>query len=259
MTKVKITFGIGWVVFLVFFSEQVLAIKLSILTEHLAPYQIVSKNSVTGLSTEIVEATLKESQYTYDIAAYPWSLAFSRAKHEKNTCIYSLARIPPREPLFQWVGHIASSTISLYTLQNNQIVIVNIEDAKKYNTAVIRDDVTHHFLLTKGFVENENLYVVDNYDALLKLLELPNRNIDLVVLNDDLLKHRVGSLSETSKYKNLFQFKELTLNFYFACSLNTDQKIVDNLANSMKVLETQGVFIAIRNKWKKSMVSLINE
>jgi polar amino acid transport system substrate-binding protein len=258
MIKTKETLAMSLVVFFVLFSEQVLATKLNILTEHLSPYQIVSKGSITGLSTEIVKATLDETHYAYDITAYPWALSFSRAKHGKNTCIYSLARLPLRKPLFKWVGHIVSSKISLYSIKNSQIVISNIEEAKKYNIAVIRDDVTHQFLLTKGFVENKNLYIVNNYDALLKLLDLSSRNIDLVVLNDDLLKNRLEYFGMTTKYKNVYQIKELTLDFYFACSLNTEQKIVDNLMNAMKVLEKRGVFLGIRERWKKNMVSLIN-
>jgi polar amino acid transport system substrate-binding protein len=259
MYKTKRKFVFSLAIFLMFFCRHVLATEINILTEHLAPFQIVSKDSIKGFSTEIVEATLKESQYAYNISAYPWALSFSRARHGKNTCIYSLARMPQREPLFQWVGHIALSTISLYSIKDRQIAISNISDATKYNIAVIRDDVTHHFLLTKGFVEKENLYVVDNYDALLKLLDLSNRHIDLVVLNDDLLKNRVANSNDTSKYENVFQFKELTLNFYLACSLNTEKKIVDDLINAMKVLENRGVFEEIREKWKKNMVSLINE
>lgn len=258
MKQRKKILAVSLVILIGIFSGKVLAAKLNILTEHLAPYQIVSENSITGLSTEIVEATLIESQYTYDIIAYPWALSFRRATHEKNTCIYSLARIPQRESLFKWVGHIATSTVSLYSLKNNQLVISNIEDAKKYNTAVIRDDVTHQFLLTKGFVENENLYVVNNYDALLKLLDLSSRHIDIVLLNDDLLKNRVKNLDDASKYRNVFQLKELTMNLHFACSLNTEQKIVDNLSKAMKALEQRGILLGIRNKWKKKMVSLIN-
>ncbi|MCI2283175.1 hypothetical protein L3081_06945 [Colwellia sp. MSW7] len=192
---------------------------------------------MSGISTEIIEATLKATNYDYDITAYPWSISFSRAKREQNTCIYSLGRIPDRESLFEWVGHIISSTISLYSLASKQILITNLNDAKKYKTAVIRDDVTHHFLLSKGFIENENLYVMDNYDSLLKLLETPNRNIDLVVLNDDLIYNRVKSTEAASKYKNVYNMQELTLNFHFACSLNTEKNIVKDLKETMKELE----------------------
>lgn len=238
--------------------KQVLAAKLKIVTEHLAPYQIVTDNSITGLSTEIIEATLKESQYPYELSAHPWSSAFHTVKHEKNTCIYSLARIPSREPLFSWIGHIASSSVSLYSLKNSKITINNIEQAKAYNIAVIRDDFSHHFLLSKGFTENTNLYVVDNYHALLKLLEMPNRNIDLVIINDDLLKYRVANVGDIKKYKNVFKFEELSLDFYLACNLNTDPQIINDLTNAMNTLEKHGTLPTIRSKWKKNMVNLIN-
>ena len=69
MFRVKRELALSLAIFFVFFCNQVLATKLNILTEHLAPFQIVSKDSITGLSTEIVEATLKESQYPYIIEA----------------------------------------------------------------------------------------------------------------------------------------------------------------------------------------------
>jgi polar amino acid transport system substrate-binding protein len=258
MKGLKKNLALGLRMLLVFFCGQVSATKVSILTEHLSPFQIVTTNAIEGLSTEIVEATLAQAQYEYAISAHPWALSYRRAQHGKNTCIYSLARIPQRESLFKWVGHIASSTTSFYSLRNSQIIISTIEEAKKYNIAVIRDDVAHHFLLSKKFIENQNLYVVDNYDSLLKLLDLSSRHIDLVVLNDDLLRNRVNNLGETSKYKNVFQFKTLMLNFHFACSLNTEQVIIDNLINAMKLLEKSGVFLTIRKRWGKNMVSLIN-
>ena len=248
---IKGLLAVGWGIFLFLFSGQVLANKIHVLTEHLAPYQIVTENSIKGLSTEIVEATLKESQYTYAITAHPWALSYSQAKHAENTCIYSLARTPVREAMFKWIGHIVSIPVSLYTIKDSQIVISNIEEAKNYNIAAIRDDVTHQFLLAKGFVEKENLYVVDNYDALLKLLDLPSRHIDLVMLNDILLKNRVKSVEYSSKYRNVLKLEELIIDLHFACSLNTEQKIVDNLLNSMSALERRGELMKIRDEWKK--------
>ena len=243
--------------FTMFFSAIIHAQKITILTEHLAPFQIVSGETIGGISTEIINATLKEANYEYQISAYPWSISFNRAKREKNTCIYSLSRIPDREPFFNWVGHIISSTVSLHSLASKNIIITELNDAKKYKIAVIREDVTHHFLLSKGFIENENLYVMDNYDSLLKLLEIPSRNIDLVVINDDLIYNRVKSTEAASKYKNVYNMKDLTLNFYFACSLNTEKDIVDKLKATMKKLEQQGNFAVIRKKWRSTMINML--
>jgi polar amino acid transport system substrate-binding protein len=231
--------------------------KVNIVTEHLAPFQIVTEKAIGGISTEIIKATLKESKIDYALEAHPWSLSYNRALQEKNTCIYSLAHIPERQTRFQWIGHITNSTISLYALSGNPITIQNLAQAKKYKTAVIKDDVTHQFLVSKGFIENENLYVMNNYDSLLRLLEIPSRQIDLVVLNDDLLINRVQNSAEVSKYKSVFMLRELTFNFYFACSLNTDKAIVDSLTNAMKKLEQQGVYSTIKKKWQQTMVNLI--
>ena len=79
------------------------------------------------------------------------------------------------------------------------MVVSNISEASKYNIAVISDNVTHHYLLTKGSVEKENLYVVNDYDALLKLFNLPSRHIDLVVLNNDFLTNR-GRIKKRLKH-----------------------------------------------------------
>ena len=98
---------------------------------------------------------------------------------------------------------------------------------------------------------------MNNYDSLLKLLEIPSRQIDLVVLNDDLLNNRVQNSTEAAKYKNQLFLKELALDFYFACSLNTDKSTVNILINAMKKLEQRGEITAIKNKWRPMMINLI--
>ncbi|MBU2925400.1 transporter substrate-binding domain-containing protein [Colwellia sp. 1_MG-2023] len=240
------------------FSANIQAKELTILTEHLAPFQIVDKNEISGISTEIVEATLKNSSFDYNIEAYPWSLSYNRALHEEDTCIYSIGRIPERELLFNWVGQIISSTVSMYSLASSTIKISTLNDAKKYKTAVIRDDVTHHFLLSKGFIENKNLYVMDNYDSLLQLLEKPSRNIDLVVLNDDLILHRVKSTEAASKYKSVYSVQDFTLDFHFACSITTEQHVVAELKKIMQKLEQEGILPAIRKKWTPIMFNTLD-
>ena len=98
---------------------------------------------------------------------------------------------------------------------------------------------------------------MNNYDSLLKLLDIPSRQIDLVVLNDDLLNNRVQNSTEAAKYKNQLFLKELTLDFYFACSLHTDKATINALTNAMQRLEQRGDITAIKNKWRPTMVNLI--
>ena len=235
------------------FSNSVLSAKINMVTEHLAPFQIVESNTITGLSSEIVKATLKATQYSYNLSAHTWEVSYNQALKEANTCIYSLARIPSREKLFQWIGAITHSNTSFYALENKKIQISRLEDAKNYKIAVINSDVSHHFLLSKGFVENKHFYVLNNYDALLKLLEIPSRNIDLVISNEALLTYRVNHVKELLKYKKIMKIKELNLDLHLACSLKTEKAIVRKLNETMEKLEKNGTFFNIRDKWQKKL------
>ncbi|MBL4630728.1 MAG: transporter substrate-binding domain-containing protein [Paraglaciecola sp.] len=230
-----------------------MATELSIVTEHLAPFQIVSEYAVGGFSTEIVETVLKASGYQYLLEAHPWSTTYHKAKHLENTCIYSLAFTPARKAKFRWVGHITKSSSSFYSMASNPIKISQLNEAKKYNTAVIKDDVTHQFLLNKGFVENDNLYVMDSYDSILKLLATPGRHIDLVVVNNSLIEYLSGKIGTAAKYKNVYMLKDLSLDFYFACSLQTKQSVVDDIKQTMARLEQGGTLSKIRQKWQTNM------
>jgi len=236
------------------FSVHALSTKLNIVTEHLAPFQIVDDDMINGISSEIIKATLDASPYPYNLSAHPWTESYSQAKKEKNTCIYSLVRMPNRENLFQWVGPITKTNISFYSLSKNKIIINDLADARKYKTAVVKDDATHHFLLSKGFEENTHFYAMNNYDGLLKLLDIPSRDIDLVIINDDLLSYRLNHSKDILKYKKVHSIEDFSFDFYLACSLNTKMNIVNNLSDTMKKLEQNGTFLKIRNKWKGKLI-----
>lgn len=248
--KLRKSLRLALVFFLALIVGNTRAEKLNIVTEHLAPFQVVNGKFISGLSTEIVESTLEAANLAYTIEAHPWSLSYQRALKEKNTCIYSIVHLPERDALFQWVGKIASSSTSLYSLSNSKIKIKSLEHAKKFKIAVIKDDVAHHYLMSQGFIENKNLYVMNNNDALLKILQVPSRQIDLVVINDDLLNNRVHSVGEASKYKNVHTFENFNFEFYLACSLKTNKAIVNALSQAMKKLETQGGFNKIKQRWQ---------
>jgi len=227
-----------------------LAVKITVLTENFAPFQIVTPTSIEGLSTEIISATLKESELKYTIEAYPWSLSYNRAKEQVNTCIYSIARSPQREMLFQWIGHITTDKISLYSLATNNRIITSLEDAKQYKTAVIKDDVVHQYFLSEGFIENENLYALSNYDMLLEFLEAPSRQIDFIVTNEYIIKNMSKSQGAIAKYTEALTLNGVSLSLYFACSLKTDSKVINKLSQAMKTLESKGVFNEIRKQWQ---------
>ncbi len=225
---------------------------ISIVTEHLSPFQIVKENNeITGFSTDIIIAALNRTPHKYTLEANPWDISYNQALKDSSTCIYSLAFTPERESKFQWSSEvIINRTISYYSLRSKNIELSHIKEVEKYKVAVIKNDVTHHYMLTKGFKENKNLYVMENYDALIYMLEKRKNNIDLILLNDELLKNRVSNKEQRSRYKKTLLIDEFKLLFYFACNINAPKQVIADFSQALREIKLDGTYQIIVEKWQ---------
>lgn len=236
-----------WSLFLL--PRFVYADHVLLLTEHLPPYQIVQQGSITGSATEITEAVFNHAKVEYELSASSWSDAYNIALRNHNVCLFSTSRIPQRESNFVWIGQINSMNTVLYRSVNDDFHVNTLEEAKNFKVAAIKDDVTHHFLLSQGFEENKNLYVLHTYDSLVELLDRSSRHIDFVVSTPELLKYRVKDKHKLSRYEQVLQVDELVLYHYLACNLNAPPQVVDRLRESFAILEERGDLQSIRQKW----------
>ena len=234
---------------LLLFCSLTSAEPVILLTEHLPPYQVVQDDTVGGASTEIVTLAFKSAEIPYEIESYPWSIAYQRTLRDPAACLFSTSRIPQRETSLQWVGQVASVSTSFYGLSERNFDINTITNVLDYKVAALKDDVSHQYLLDKGFVEGQNLYVHHNYETLLALLFVPSRGIDLVILSDELLRHRLQSPVEQQRLRAVLDVPELTLYFYLACNLNLESRYIQSLSSAMTQLETAGRYKKIRQKW----------
>lgn len=224
--------------------------KITIVTEHLPPFQIIKENKISGYATEIINAALKETNIKADIKGYPWTRAYRMAQRDKDTCIYSIARTPMRETLFKWTEKITQTDSFFIGLSTrSDIAIKSIEDAKKYKVAVLRDDVTHQSLVEHGFVENKNLYIVNNTYSLLKLLS-ESKSIDLILADDLTVQYRAQFNNIDPKLFNIYyQLNQTPFYFYLACSPNTSDEVVNELSKGLQAIKQNGIYNAIEDKW----------
>ena len=86
-----------------------------VLTEHLPPYQIDTRNGVSGFATDVVRRTFENVGIPYQIEVQDWSRAYQRTLRQADTCIYSISKSTERTPLFQWVGALAYTVTSMYS------------------------------------------------------------------------------------------------------------------------------------------------
>jgi len=244
------------VITLVFFSHVLCAQHITIVTEDLPPFQIVKQNKeITGLATEIVKEIFARSNINYTIEVSDWSAVYKQALEQKDVCIYSLIRQPFRDSLFQWVGQITSAGTSFYSLREKNIVLRNFDDAFQYKVAVNENYASHHYLLKKGFIKDKNLYVLNNYNALLKMLEVRKDSIDLVLLNDEILVNKLDLPSKMKTYRKHSVIPDFRFDFHLACSLTTAETVVDKLSTTLQNMKADNTLKKITQKWQARLVS----
>ncbi|ATC96982.1 transporter substrate-binding domain-containing protein [Pseudoalteromonas tunicata] len=209
--------------------------KLNIVTEVLPNYQYYNDdNQLIGISTERVIKALTQGNIEYSLLVYPWSVAYSAALRDPQTCIFSLARIAPREDKFQWIAKLHHANVSFYSLKTSHISIGSVEDAKQYKIAVLRDNFSHHYLKSKGFTEDKNLIVIDHFEKIYDLLETRRELLELLVLNDEQFNYSLKHNKTLSKLKPIFQIDSIGQELYFACHKDMANDTIEALKQAFK-------------------------
>lgn len=105
--------------------------------------QIVENNEVVGgIATEVVRLLLNKVGSKAKMVATNWARANHLALTQPNVMIFSITRNAEREALFKWVGPVASFNNYLWRLKSrDNIVFSRIQEAKRYRTAVPRNDM----------------------------------------------------------------------------------------------------------------------
>ncbi len=223
-------------------SEQV---KLQIITEDFAPFNFKTKEGkITGQSTEIVQEILSRLDMKVNIQFMPWSDSYELALTKTDLALYSTFRTAEREELFLWVGPIGSDEYVFYALNNSNLSINSLEDAKKISAiGVVQDDARHQFL-EKNNVTNLKLYPSDAecYRA------LASGDVDLVVGSSETMVQMARQAGiDPSDLKPVYSLRKTPL--YITFNKNTSTDIVKQWQDTLDEMKRDGTFDEINARW----------
>jgi len=229
------------------------AINISLVTEHYPPYQIVDdKNQLSGFTVELMNEVMERSQYQYSMEAYPWTVAYNFALQKPNHCVFSIARLSSRESSLKWIGKtIENNKAIVWGLKNKQHYKINsLEDIKRFNVAVKRSNAPHQALLERGFIEGQNLYVIDNANALINILQTRSE-IDFIIADDITLIYRakLAGVDINSLHK-VYEINDFWSDFYLACNKDTNDEVIDKLTNILEEVHKDGTYQRLLGKLK---------
>ena len=231
--------------------RTVTADEIRIVTEELPPYNMTLNGQLTGMSTEVVQAVLKEIGVQASIQSMPWARAYDIALNAENVLIYSITRTPQREPLFKWVGTVAPTRWHLYAKPGSQIQLNSLYDARQYQIATVKEDAGEQYLQSKGFTVGTNLQPSNKY--IYNYEKLKSGRVDLWIANElnALYLVRQAGDDPTETLVPALSLPDLGGNDgqNMAFSLNTPDALVERFRQGLQAIRRDGRYAAIAQKW----------
>ena len=234
-------------------SSPLFAQKLTIYTEEVPPYNFTRNNRIVGVSTEVVEAVMKESGLNYEMISYPWARTYKFAKGRPNSLIFSISRRASRETIFKWIDVIVPSKHSVFVLKSRtDIRIDNLVDLKKYRIGTTLGDARETYLLDHGF-ERSELQRIGGDDAnATNYKKLKLGRIDLWPMSDAIGYYTVKEFGDdpNKEIRKAFVFEEMSKDgYYIAASLQTSNEIVEKLRDIIGSFKKTPEYRKILEKW----------
>ncbi len=222
---------------------------LQLFTESAPPFNYGTgtgaERAVEGSSVEIVNEIQARSGYVNKINLSTWTDAYSLPQYLPNSAVFTTARTPERENMFQWVGPISTHRTYFYTLSSSKITIGSLEQAKALRSiATPKEWYTHDFLRNNNFhnIVATALTPQEAFDQLI------NGKVEALLLPDLAVKWLVDqsgmSMSQLTQHMEALNF-----NGYIAFSLDTSPSTVQQWQDNLDDMKSDGTFESIWNKW----------
>ncbi len=205
---------------------------LVFLTEEYPPFSHTVRGHPDGLSVALLEAmfTAVGARSKPNITVLPWSEGYARALSEPGICLFSTTRTPERQPLFQWVGPIATSRVVVLARKGSGITLDSPAALAAHTYSVIADDVGQQLLLAAG-VPADHLDVALDTAAIITGLAGGSQEASADY-------QLTAARQDPADFETLYVLQEGTLNF--ACQKDTDAALVGALTAALAAVEVSG-------------------
>lgn len=252
---VKLLIRVGAATALLLALTPAFALEISALTESLPPLNYEQDGKVVGFSSELLDLMAKEANITVAKQVLPWPRAYDMVGRQSNTLIYSLARTPEREALFNWVGPISARRIVLYRLSDrSDISLKSLDDARAYRIGVVRESASAKGLIKMGFPINGlqdemgpglDLGVQDESN----MKKFMARRFDLLVSLDWAAAYNAKNVGLSPDDLQPALVLDESLSYWYGLSLRTDPEVAKKLNAALQKIKNDGRYLQLKQKY----------
>lgn len=209
---------------------------LLITTEEMPPKVMNTPKGVVGYGALRVHQLLQDAGIRYQMIVLPWARAYRTALTDPYSCVFSAARTPEREALFQWVGPTVQTDYSFYGLAERDYQIGQLADAKAYRIGSYIGDSRAEMLQKEGF----QLQLIPD-DRMNPQMLIKGR-IDLWATNSGLANYLLAQQQLTERITPVFVFSRELL--YLACHKDLPPTMISRMQTALDQMRQDGRYDA---------------
>ncbi|MGE6660806.1 substrate-binding periplasmic protein [Pseudomonas sp. NPDC077408] len=222
--------------------------KMVLLTENFPPFNMAAdgKNyaadrNISGINAEIVREMFKRAGIAYSLTLrFPWERIYNQALEHPDQGLFSTTYTPEREPLFKWVGPLASTGWVLLAPAGSPMRLSSLDQAQQYRIGAYKNDAVSQHLESKGFEPINSLRDQENISKLLK------GQIDLWATTDPVGPY-LAKQEGVSGLTTVLRFNDAQL--FLALNKQTPDEVVTRLQKALNEMKSDGAIDAIMRRY----------
>ncbi len=208
-----------------------------------APLSYEENGVLKGLTVDIVKKIAEKTGCDISMSSVTFEDAYKKIQGEGNYAIPTLVFTGERKSLFQWVGPLVITNTYLYSRNDLNKKILNLEDAKKVEKiGVVKEYYSQQLLESQGF---NNLVIYNSEEFLLRALI--NGKVDLAPFNEVILRDLLKNGKNDAKLTKTITV-DLDMTF-IGFSSDVSEEVVEKWQNALDKMKESDEFEKIYNKW----------
>lgn len=221
---------------------------LTLVTEEDPPYNYTSGGKPVGLSTEVVIEMARRAGIAIDIKTMPWDDAYRAGQADKDTCVYSMARLENRENLFNWVAEIAVNKWAVFGRKDFDKPVKVLTDLRKLKIGGIVQDAKVEYLKSNAVTNIREVVRDEENPPRLFLKPDDPKYIDLWITSY-YAGMDIAARAKAGPVKVVYVLREQPL--WLACSPRTGKDVVKKLSAARATMDKDGSYRRILQEYEK--------
>lgn len=214
--------------------------SLRLVTEESYPFQYLENRQLKGMSVEVVSEMTKRAGIKADFELLSWKDAYERAQRDRDTCVFSTARLDNRKNLFKWVGPIVENRWAVFGKQGMKQKPAALGDLRYLRVGVLEGDAKATYLMDNGIASALNKVGDDalNPPKLTADKNEPGK-IDVWVTGY-YAAQRTAAKTNTKDVEYIFTL-ESSPN-YLACNFGVKADVLQKLTEALAAMQKDGSY-----------------